>query len=150
VEFAGFVPEPEMAALAAAADCAVVPSIYEPFGLVALEAAAAGTPLVVADVGGLREFVEHGTTGLRFAAGDVAGLADAVSALLSDEVLARRLARAARAVLAERYSWSSIAGRTIDCYQAAARQERALRAGQVTLPPQRLQVPDGNLLTGSS
>jgi glycogen(starch) synthase len=150
VEFAGFVPEPEMAALAAAADCAVVPSIYEPFGMVALEAAAAGTPLVVADVGGLRELVEHGVTGLRFAAGDVAGLAAAVSALLSDEVLAHRMARAARAVLAEQYSWSRIAGRTVDCYQAAARQERALLAGQVAPPPLRLEVPDGNLLTGSS
>jgi glycogen synthase len=148
VKFAGYVPD--LATLAAAADCVVVPSIYEPFGLVALEAAAAGTPLVVADVGGLREFVEHEITGLRFAAGDVTGLADAVSALLSDEVLARRMARAARAVLAERYSWDTIAGRTIGCYQAAGRQERALRSGRMALPPQRLVVPDGNLLTGST
>ena len=69
--FVGWVEEDELVALAAAADVAVVPSIYEPFGLVALEAAAVGTPLVVADTGGLREVVEHGVTGLRFAARDV-------------------------------------------------------------------------------
>src|SRR5262249_58796567 len=101
--FSGLVSEQEVTALAAAADCAVLPSIYEPFGLVALEAAAAGTPLVVADVGGLREFVEHGITGLRFAAGDVPGLADAVTALLSDELLAQRMSRSAREQLAEQY-----------------------------------------------
>jgi glycogen synthase len=150
VTFTGFVPEEDLAALAAAADCAVVPSIYEPFGLVALEAAAAGTPLVVADVGGLREFVEHGITGLRFAPGDVAGLADAVGALLSDEVLARRMSRSARAVLAERYSWTTIAERTIACYQRAARQERTLRAGGIPPPPLTLQLRDGNLLAGST
>ena len=150
VAFTGYVPEQDLAALAAAADCAVVPSIYEPFGLVALEAAAAGTPLVVADVGGLREFVEHGITGLRFTPGDVAALADSVSALLSDEVLARRMSRSARAVLAERYSWTTIAERTVACYRRAARQERALLAGGVPLPPLNVEVRDGNLLAGSS
>jgi hypothetical protein len=53
-------------------------------------------------------------------------------------------------VAAERYSWRTIAGRTVDCYRAAGRQEQALLAGRVTVPPLRLQVPDGNLLTGSS
>jgi glycogen(starch) synthase len=150
VTFTGYVPEVDLAAVAAAADCAVVPSIYEPFGLVALEAAAAGTPLVVADVGGLRELVEHGITGLRFTPGDVAALADSVSALLSDEVLARRMSRSARAVLAERYSWTSIAEQTVSCYRRAARQEQALRAGGVPPAPLNLRVRDGNLLAGSS
>jgi len=100
VAWTGFLDSQQLPVLAAAADCAVVPSIYEPFGMVALEAAAAGTPLVVADTGGLREIVQHGITGLRFAPGSPADLADAVTAVLSDEVLARRLTRDARAVLA--------------------------------------------------
>jgi glycogen synthase len=148
--FAGFVGEAELAALAAAADCAVVPSIYEPFGLVALEAAAAGTPLVAADVGGLREFVQPGHTGLRFRPGDAAGLADAVTALLSDQMLARRMARAARAVVTADYSWDRLAARTAEVYERAAREERALHAELAARALPRLVVRDGNLLTGGS
>lgn len=152
VVFAGFLEADELAALATAADVAVVPSIYEPFGMVALEAAAAGTPLVVADTGGLREFVEHGLTGLRFTAGDVAGLADAVSSLLHDEVLARRLVRSAREVLAHDYTWAAIATRTVEVYVRAGREERALRAGLVARPagPPRLTAREGNLLAGDA
>jgi glycogen(starch) synthase len=150
VEFAGFVGDDELTALVAAADCAIVPSVYEPFGLVALEAAAAGTPVVAADVGGLRELVVQGQTGLRFAVGDVAGLADAVTALLSDEVLGRRLGRAGRSRAAADFSWDSIADRTVEVYERAGREERALRAGLAARSLPRLVVRDGNLLTGGS
>ena len=145
--FAGFVDD--LAALVGAADCAVVPSIYEPFGLVALEAAAAGTPLVVADVGGLRELVEHGVSGLRFAAGDPAGLADAVGALLSDQVLARRCGREARRGVLDGYAWSRVAARTAAAYHRAGREERALQAELAGQALPRLMVRDGNLLTGA-
>jgi glycogen synthase len=147
VRWAGFVQDDELAALSGAADAVVVPSIYEPFGLVGLETAAAGTPLVAADVGGLRELVEHGRTGLRFAAEDVAGLADAVTAVLSDQVLARRLARAARVAVAER-GWDRVAEKTALVYERAGREERALQAAGRSLP--RLVVRDGNLLTGAT
>ncbi len=148
VNFLGWVPPDELAALAAAADVAVVPSIYEPFGLVALEAAASGTPLVVGDTGGLREFVEHSITGLRFTPGDVSGLADAVSALLGDDLLARRLARDARQVLARDYTWEGIAARTVEVHERAVREERSLQAelGRRAERPIRLVVRDGNLL----
>jgi glycogen(starch) synthase len=150
VEWLGFVEPARLAALTAAADCALVPSIYEPFGMVALEAAAAGTPLVVADTGGLREFVRHDATGLRFAAGDVGGLADAVSLVLRDEVLARRLARAGRAALAG-YAWAAIAVRTVAEYGRAVREERALHDGlRRTQAPLRMVVRDGNLLAGDT
>jgi glycogen(starch) synthase len=147
VTFVGWVEDDALVALAAAADVAVVPSIYEPFGLVALEAAAVGTPLVVADTGGLREVVEHGVTGLRFAARDVEALTHAVSALLDDEVLARRLVRDARDVVERDYSWHHIAALTVEVYQRAAREEAALLMQQ-TGRGQRpvLVVRDGNLL----
>ena len=148
VTFAGFVPDAELAALVAAADCAVVPSRYEPFGLVALEAAAAGTPVVASGAGGLPEFVRSGRTGLAFPAGDPAALADAVSALLADQVLARRLARQARAVLRREHGWAGVAERTADVYARAEVQERALRAGLAARAVPRLVVRDGNLLTG--
>ncbi|WP_084740275.1 glycosyltransferase family 4 protein [Cryptosporangium aurantiacum] len=143
VAWPGFLEGEKLATVAAAADCAVVPSIYEPFGMIALEATAAGTPLVVADTGGLREIVTHGITGLRFPAQNPAGLADAVTAILSDEVLARRLVRDARAVLARDYSWTTIADRTAGAYRRAIRDERRLRADQA---PLSMTFRDGNLL----
>jgi glycogen(starch) synthase len=147
VSFAGFVPGAELAALLAAADCAVVPSRYEPFGLVALEAAAAGTPVAAADVGGLAEIVADGRTGVRFAPGDPAALAAAVERVLADEVLGRRLVRNARAVLRAEHTWSGVATRTVATYALAAAQERALHASGRATP--RLVVRDGNLLTGA-
>lgn len=131
VDFLGFLSPDELAVLAAAASCALVPSLYEPFGMVALECAAAGTPLVVADTGGLREFVSPGVTGLRFPPGDPAALADAVTRLLGDQVLSQRLVREARQLLASDYTWDAIAARTAGTYERSVREERALRAGFV-------------------
>ncbi len=121
VEFMGFMSPEDLAVLAAAADCAVVPSLYEPFGMVALECAAAGTPLVVADTGGLREFVTDFETGLRFPPGDPAALAAAVTRLLGDQVLGQRLVRDARTLLARDYTWDAIARRTAQVYERAGR-----------------------------
>jgi glycogen(starch) synthase len=93
--------------------------------MVALEAAAVGSPLVVADVGGLHEVVEDGVTGLRFRPEDVAGLADAVSTVLRDRALARRLARRARTLVDREHDWTVLAGRTVEVYARAAREEQA-------------------------
>lgn len=148
VTFAGFVPDASLAELVAAADCAVVPSRYEPFGLVALEAAAAGTPVVAAAAGGLREIVRDRETGLAFPAGDPGGLAAAVDEVLTDQVLARRLARQARAVVRREHSWSSVADRTAAVYARAEPEERALRAALARSAPP-LVIRAGNLLTGT-
>lgn len=77
VHFAGYVSDADLRATVAAADVAVVPSIYEPFGFVALEAMALGSPLVAARTGGLAEIVEEGRTGWLFTPGDPASLAQA-------------------------------------------------------------------------
>ncbi len=146
VRFTGFLAEPELAALYAAADVAVVPSSYEPSGLVALEAAALGAPLVVASTGGLAEFVEDRMTGLLFPASDHVALADAVTEVLSDDVLARRLSRAAKRRLARDHSWSTIAAQAVDVYGRGVEEERALVASQAARAELRMVVRDGNLL----
>jgi len=148
VRFAGHLLGTDLAALLAAGDVVVVPSLYEPFGIVALEAAAARTPLAVAATGGLREVVEPGVTGATFAPGDVAGLADAVTALLTDQVLARRTARAAHRRVTRDLRWSDVADRVVATYERAIDEEEALQsglAGSVTRPL-RVEVRDGNLL----
>jgi len=146
VRFTGFLAEPELAAVYAAADVAVVPSTYEPFGLVALEAAALGTPLVVARTGGLAEFVQDRETGLLFAPFDHAALADAVTEVLSDQVLARRIASAAKRRLTRDHTWSAVAVDTVATYRRAVDEERALVASQAARPELRMVVRDGNLL----
>ncbi|HEY2670806.1 MAG TPA: glycosyltransferase family 4 protein [Rugosimonospora sp.] len=145
VNFAGFVGD-DLPATFAASDAVVVPSIYEPFGMVALEAAAAGAPLAVSRTGGLAEIVQPGVTGVTFPAKDSDALAAAVGTLLTDGVSARRMARQARAMVRARYGWVAIAERTAAAYadvvaNTPENQARAKLAGR----PQ-IVVPDGNLL----
>lgn len=152
VQFTGHLTGPDLAALLGSAGAVVVPSLYEPFGMVALEASVAGAPLVVGNTGGLRELVDDGVDGLRFAPEDVAGLADAVTRLLDDEVLASRLARAARERVARDHCWPTIAALTAEVYVRAEREERALQAQLSGRPAPRtalrMVVRDGNLLAG--
>lgn len=119
VDFVGHLSDRALAATLAAADSVVLPSKYEPFGIVALEAAAAGTPLVASTAGGLGEVVLDGVTGLSFTPGDVDGLATAVRSVLDDRPSARRRARAAKARLATDFDWSKIAADTAAVYRSA-------------------------------
>jgi glycogen synthase len=116
VHFAGWVDDATAQALYHYADAAVVPSTYEPFGIVALEAMAAGAPLVASDVGGLAEIVRHGQNGLKAAPGHHRSLAEQIDHVLTDRPLARRLALEARREVEERYTWSSIARTTVAAY----------------------------------
>lgn len=145
VTFTGWVPEEQLRSLVAAADVAVVPSIYEPFGLVALEAAALSTPLVVARTGGLAELVHDGETGWTFTPGNPADLAAALTDALSSPKLARRLARAARRAVVDRHGWPAIADRTELLYHDALLADRPSAA---EAPVLRI-VEDTNLLTGA-
>jgi len=91
-----------------AAEMVVMPSDYESFGMVALEAMACGAPVIASDVGGLAFLVKHGRTGYRVPARDPEALADKITRLLTDEVLRRRIGQRA-ACWAESYAWPHIA-----------------------------------------
>ncbi|MEV4631463.1 glycosyltransferase family 4 protein, partial [Micromonospora sp. NPDC049523] len=146
VNFLGFMNESQLPAVLGATDATVVPSLYEPFGMVALEAAAAGAPLAVAATGGLAEIVEQGVTGVTFPHSDPEALAGAVDTLLADGVFARRVARRARTMVSERYGWSAIAARTAATYTSAVREAGAAGNRLTAGRPQRMVVPEGNLL----
>jgi glycogen(starch) synthase len=118
--FLGWIGDDVLHSLYRIADVCVVPSIYEPFGLVALEAMASGCPCIVADTGGLREVVPHEEAGLRFRARDPVALGSMVERLLSDSGLrARLVAEASEHVL--RFDWADVAEQTAAVYEDLAR-----------------------------
>lgn len=122
--FTGFIPDEERDRLFKVADCAVFPSLYEPFGIVALEAMAAGTPVVVSEVGGLKEVVQHAETGITVYPNDVDSLTWGILHTLEHpEWTQARVANARRRVI-EEYNWTRIAARTSAIYQRII-QERA-------------------------
>jgi glycogen(starch) synthase len=115
--FLGWIGDDVLQSLYRIADVCVVPSIYEPFGLVALEAMASGCPCIVADTGGLREVVPHDAAGLRFRSRDPRSLGRMVERVLGDAALRRRLvAEASEHVL--HFDWQDVAARTASLYAA--------------------------------
>ena len=119
--FLGWIGDDLLHSLYRIADLTVVPSIYEPFGLVALEAMASGCPCLVADTGGLREVVPHENVGLRFRSRDPASLGAMAERLLSDPALRDRMvAEASEHVLD--FDWADVARQVAALYGRGGRR----------------------------
>lgn len=116
VHLAGYVSDDELRILLHRAGCVVIPSLYEPFGIVALESMAAGAPTVAARTGGLAEIMDGSGAGLLFEPGNVVELADAILRVLSDASLAADLQTHAAHAVQSRYSWDAIAQSTLAVY----------------------------------
>ncbi len=108
IKFLGFLDDMGRNGLLAGADLAVFPSLYEPFGIVALEAMAAGVPVVVSDTGGLGEIIEHGVDGYKAPPGNVKMLATYICGLLLHPDLAQNFADQGRKKMLTRYNWQYI------------------------------------------
>ncbi len=115
VYFTGFITDIDRNLLLSNAAVAVFPSLYEPFGIVALEAMAAGTPVVVSDVGGLTDIIRHEHNGLTAFSGDSHSFAMQIGRVLHDPEFARRLADTAHSEVG-RFDWRQIALNTIKVY----------------------------------
>jgi glycogen(starch) synthase len=123
IRFTGPLDHERLVAELHAADVLVIPSRYEPFGIVALEGAATGIPVIASEAGGLADFIRTGETGMSVAPGDVPGLTHAIRGVLDDPATARRWARAARTEV-EKLSWAAVAAETAQVYLAAKRRPR--------------------------
>jgi glycogen synthase len=119
IQVPGFLSDNELRAAIHRAGCVVIPSLYEPFGVVALEALAGGAPLICADTGGLAELVGGTGTALLFEPGNAAELADCIERVLTDHELADDMVRRGHELLQATYSWDAIALRTLMVYQEA-------------------------------
>jgi len=116
VLFTGFMANRSLHQLYRVADVAVFPSLYEPFGIVALEGMAAGAPVVASDAGGLKEVVLHDQTGTSCYSGDPESLAWGILHVLRDPERAKRLGENARKRLRTDFDWGLIADQTITVY----------------------------------
>lgn len=117
--FTGWLSTEQLARCYSEADLLVVPSRYEPFGLVILEGMLYGLPIAAADVGGPGEILEHEQTGLLFPPGDVGALARAVLRLVTNQQLRRRLGEAAAREVRARWLWPGIAAQVHRVYREA-------------------------------
>jgi glycosyltransferase involved in cell wall biosynthesis len=115
----GFVPHDELQRLYGRAAVVACPSRREGFGVACLEAMAHGRPVVATDVGGLRDLVVHGETGLVVPAGNGEALRHALERLLGDRELRRTLGLAGRERALERFSWDVVTEATLAAYRMA-------------------------------
>ncbi|MGQ9778868.1 MAG: glycosyltransferase family 4 protein [Bacillota bacterium] len=135
VYFTGYIDDATRNLLYHLADAVVFPSLYEPFGIVALEAMAAGAPLLVADTGGLGEIVVHGRNGLKARTGDPVSLAENLLWMLEHPDRMAGMRRQAREDVCLFYDWEKIAARTMEAYEEVlAEQARMRPEGVSTLP----------------
>lgn len=122
-----FLPVHEIREIVSAATAFVCPSVYEPLGIVNLEAMACGTAVVASDVGGIPEVVDDGVTGTLVhydpddPRGFEAGLAEAVNALVADPAKAARFGAAGRQRCIDEFSWARIAEQTLEIYRKVSR-----------------------------
>ncbi|WP_328535576.1 glycogen synthase [Streptomyces sp. NBC_00344] len=120
-------PRPDVIQLLSRADVFVCPSVYEPLGIVNLEAMACGTAVVASAVGGIPEVVSDGATGLLVPyeggdpAGFVAGLAAALNRVLTDRGLSARMGAAGRERAVREFGWEQVARRTVEVYESLAK-----------------------------
>jgi glycogen synthase len=141
VHFLGYVTDHDLLRLYKCADVVVIPSLYEPFGIVALEGMAAQVPVVTSDTGGLVDFVEHNQTGLTTYAGDIGSLSWGILEVLRNQGLADHLRAVAYDKVKHIYNWKVIAKRTMEVYERVLQQAAKIgHDGVASTPAQPIPV----------
>ena len=124
--FTGFMSDEDLDKFQTIADCAVFPSLYEPFGIVALESFAARVPVVVSNTGGLAEVVHHRETGIVTQTNNPDSLAQGILEILRNPYLAKELVEAAYEDLGIRFHWSKLAQETAAIYERVMRERETV------------------------
>jgi len=148
IYFAGYMNAKNVQKMYKCADVSVFPSTYEPFGIVALEAMLSGTPVVVSDIGGLNEIVDHGINGMKSYAGNPNSLADSILSLLFDQKLCTNVVKNALSKVKKDYNWQKIAQDTHFTYQKAICETMAERqARQIEQEKAQKRIKKSNEIT---
>jgi glycogen synthase len=122
VIFAGYVGDDDLTDLFLSSEVMAIPSVYEPFGVVALEAMAAGLPVVASAVDGLAEIIKHEENGILVFPRDSSSIAWGLSRVLSDPGNTQRLTNNASKEIETRFSWKAVARDTLNAYEEAQRK----------------------------
>jgi glycosyltransferase involved in cell wall biosynthesis len=117
VHFTGYIKDEELLKIYKCADVAVFPSLYEPFGIVALEGMVANVPVVVSDTGGLSGIVEHGVDGMKSYTGNANSLADSILEILHNPEKAEKMKENALKKVYSIYNWKVITDKTMEVYK---------------------------------
>ena len=125
IYFTGYLNDVQITKMYKAIDVAVFPSLYEPFGIVALEGMLAGAATVVSDTGGLNEIVSHGIDGMKSYAGNCNSLADSILEVLFNQDLCKQIAKNAHEKVVKEYNWDIIAKKTMDVYKSTIKATKA-------------------------
>ena len=126
VDLLGFIDSEMRDCLYRSVDAAVFPSLYEPFGIVALEAMAAGCNVIASQVGGLAEVVDHRRTGLTVRVNDTQSIAWAVDQLFTDPVQAQAMRTRALEEVTRSYNWLTIGASTLNMYRSVVAQRQGV------------------------
>jgi glycogen(starch) synthase len=118
IRFTGFLPDGDVVDLMLSADVMVIPSVYEPFGVVALEALAAGVPVVASDVDGLGEIIKHEYNGILVYPRDSSSISWGISRILSDRLNTLRMVQNGKNDITRKYAWESVAELTLKAYHS--------------------------------
>ena len=151
--FAGYLSGKDVSKMYKVADISVFPSTYEPFGIVTLEAMLAEIPVVVSDIGGLNEIVEHRQTGMKSYCGNSNSIADSILELLFDPALCSNMVKKAKTKVRNEYNWNKIAQDTHFTYQKAIcetvadRQRKQLEQEKANKTKKTAKSEITNLLT---
>jgi len=129
IYFTGYISDEDLKRLYKCADVAVFPSLYEPFGIVALEGMIANVPVVVSDTGGLGELVHHGVDGMKAYTGNADSLADNILDILLNPDKADEMKRKALDKVRSIYNWDVIARQTAEVYEELAEESRKANWG---------------------
>jgi glycosyltransferase involved in cell wall biosynthesis len=135
VSWLGYVTDEELLTLYKCADVVAIPSLYEPFGIVALEGMAARRPVVTSDAGGLTDFVEHMVTGITTYTGDSNSLSWGILEVLRNPEVAHRLQEDAYDKVKHIYNWKVISKRTLEVYEKVLKEASAMGKDAVASTP---------------
>lgn len=129
VYFTGYISDEELGRLYKCVDIAVFPSLYEPFGIVALEGMVADVPVVVSDTGGLGEIVEHGVDGMKAYVGNANSLADSILEILHNPEKADKMKKKAYDKIISTYNWDVISNKMMKTYEEVLIENSAQKWG---------------------